>query len=408
MIETHTESIVKISGKRKGQEMEYSPNPLKEAQPVTLEKNLPSLPSPELPVEDQVIPGELENPSPYETTDEKITAVKIAEIQHFTDVPDFIAPSRSKHPFVVHTAQGFFCLDGMHLVEQAKAKGKKAITCYVEYMANHSEEELAIRKVANRVVPRGGRTTYAEGVRNTKHLEEMLLTTDDNLLDHGYGGVRRGKKFLSNNQDNVRTILSERLELSRPTIDQILAHARYLKDETLNFLATEKASKDFFEEVQKNRTAITKNMVSQKIKESKITIEMSKSMRVWYLEFKRAKKITPVWITQTPVSENPLQTAAPVSESAPQDTTPTVETPPETAVLPDVAEAKEVEYKPYQGSTVDDSEDSFEKVKNDVEAIAKRLINVASIDDLDEFEERVVEEANGLIRITHRLTALKD
>ena len=67
-----------------------------------------------------------------------------------------------------------FCIDGWNFIEQAKAAGRSTIRCHIFHIAQHSDTELAIRKVAIRVMPQGGKCSYAELVRNTHHLYQAL------------------------------------------------------------------------------------------------------------------------------------------------------------------------------------------------------------------------------------------
>jgi hypothetical protein len=57
-------------------------------------------------------------------------------------------------------------MDGIY-IEQAKAAGRSTIRCHIYHIAHHSIIELAIRKAAIRVMPQGGKCSYAELVRNT-------------------------------------------------------------------------------------------------------------------------------------------------------------------------------------------------------------------------------------------------
>lgn len=192
-----------------------------------------------------------------ETLEEKIEEVSVCDIQHFEIVPDYVTPTDSIYPFVVKTPSSTYCIDGWNLVEMATAEGKSSVTCKTEYISEHSDEELAIRKVALRIKPRGGTGSYAETVRNTHFLEKILLASDKDLRVFHWGGDRKGEGFINNRHDSVREVLLSRLGKSVSTINQFLNHADYLDDETLNFLASQIASqrvkKGFFEEAQKNK-----------------------------------------------------------------------------------------------------------------------------------------------------------
>jgi hypothetical protein len=251
---------------------------------------------------DQPSPGGLidqHQHSELQTVEERYEDLEIEVIQHFILIPDYKTPTDLKYPIVAKTPRGCFCLDGWDLIESAKACGKVSITCAVEYLADHSDEELAIRKTALRVKPKGGIASYGEIVRNVKRLEEMLLASNNDLRTLGHGGTRRGEEFVNNKQENVIKVLALRLGKSVSTINQYLSHARYLSEEMLNILATREVNKDFFEKVNSNKTKVFTRMKSDRESDAEITDQISNCMLDWLQDYEQHKKIEPVPNRQT-------------------------------------------------------------------------------------------------------------
>jgi hypothetical protein len=354
--------------------------------------------------------------SPYETADERFEEVPIDSIQPFGIIPDYIAPTDLKYPVVVMTPSGYVCLDGWNLIEDAKANGKMVVKCYVECISEHCDEELAIRKVSLREKPRGGISSYAETVRNTKYLKEILSASNKDLKVFHHGGSRKGESFTSSKQENVTKVLSFRLGKSISTIGQYLNHGLYLNDETLNFLAEKKADKDFFEKAQIHKRTEINAKKSQRVSDDEITTQISGKMVDWYGEHKVAGKITPVWNeietdTETgsgrrgisTVSRNPRVTksdgpqALAIDDVIDGDVEPLEET-----IKTEASEESILD--PWQGNKVEDQEDldSLEKVKGDIEELAQRLLAAVTLDDPDLFWERIVEEMTCLSRISLR------
>ena len=104
----------------------------------------------------------------FKTTREDIAEIPVKSIQQCPLIPDYKDPTESTLPIVVHTPEAFFCIDGWNLIEQARAAGQSTVRCHVFQIQEHSDTELALRKVAVRTKPVGGTCCYAELVRNTK------------------------------------------------------------------------------------------------------------------------------------------------------------------------------------------------------------------------------------------------
>jgi hypothetical protein len=101
----------------------------------------------------------------FKTTQENIAELPIKSIQPHRLIPDYRDPTESILPIVVQSPNGCYCIDGWNLIEQSKATGQPAIRCYVFHIQEHSDTELAIRKVAIRTKPQGGNGSFSELVR---------------------------------------------------------------------------------------------------------------------------------------------------------------------------------------------------------------------------------------------------
>ena len=320
----------------------------------------------------------------FGTIEEKIEELRVNEIVHFNLVPDYQRATGSLHPFVTKTSVGYFCLDGWPLIEMAKVENRNSLTCHVDYIEGHSEEELAIRKVALRVLPRGGTGSYAETVRNTRYLEQVLLASDKDLRVFHHGGDRRGEGFTSNKQDNVVKVLSHRLGKSVTTINQYLNHSLFLNGEILNFLADQEVRKDFFERTQPNKRVEITRMMSERLSDAEIANRISEEILEWHKEYQDDGKIRPVWNGENPDAEDEEDNHV----EAPQETV--------------VREVKQEIFNPWCGSEGIDEEDSFEKVRQDTEDLAKKLLEVVSLADPNRFYERIMEETSHFYLISKR------
>ena len=344
---------------------------------------------------DQITPGGLivaEEVSRYRTVDEKYQELQIGQIEHFLGLPDFVARSRSNFPLIIETSLSMVCIDGWDRIEEARAEGRTHIGCLVEQVLEYSEKELCLRKAAVRMVARGGRGTYGEHVRNVKILTRKLLESEEPLVSFRHGGDRRGLDFVSNNRgENVREVLAERLELSLSSINQMIAHAVFLDDHTIDFFAVQGVSKDFFEKAQRNKNLKAKDMKSRRASDREIEIEISKNARDWYEEYVRERNITEVTRAEETITENTV--SEPVESPIAQDLVP--------------AEVQQV-FSPWPGNVAEaEEEDSLDKIKGDVEGSAERLLRAVTYIDPDEFKQAIAEEIKFLLKITQRLGALE-
>jgi hypothetical protein len=191
----------------------------------------------------------------------------------------------------VQSPKGFHCIDGWRLIQQAIDAGQPAINCSILPMQEHSDTELAIRKVEVRVKPRGGTCSSAELVRNISILEKFLLDEMENPIVFSHGGARLGGNFTNNKEDDLRQVLSERLGKNRSTINDYLNFARHLTDEAMYTFVAQNTGKAFFEKARINKRILIKGLESDGATFEDITAEVSRKMLEWLREYQRTGKI---------------------------------------------------------------------------------------------------------------------
>jgi len=245
--------------------------------------------------ENQNSPGVLKDAQNlrFNTTREDITEISVESIQEFPDVPDYIYPTESIHPIVVQTPEGLFCIDGMNLIEHARAQGQTNIRCHVYQIKEHSNTEMAIRKVAIRTKPVGGTCCYAERIRNAKLVSDILMDEMENPVVFLHGGDRRGAFFSNNREDDIREVLSERLGRDRNTINTYFNFGRFLNHEVMDVLVAQNTGRAFFQKAQSNKRVWITNLEGDGLDEVSITNQISEKMLEWHREYQETHDIKP-------------------------------------------------------------------------------------------------------------------
>lgn len=249
---------------------------------------------------DQESSGELnKDDEDYISAAEGIIEIPTESIQRFDLIPDYKGSPRSPYPVVLKTPSRCICLDGWSMVEQAKAQGIKSIQCFTYYSEECSDEEVAIRKAAVRIMPHAGAGSYVEIIRNVKMLHAMLLNKD-NVFELSHGGTRKGEGFFNNKDDNVRQILALRLGKSVSTIGKYLNHSEFLSDTALSTLlniseqSRLKPDKEFFEGVQSNKRRLKEMLTSQAADKERLTEEVSRYVLGTYQQYRATGKIVSI------------------------------------------------------------------------------------------------------------------
>ncbi len=284
-----------------------------------------------------------------------IAELATQEIQPFQVIPDYDSSTISPYPIVVKSPTSCSCIDGWDLIQKAKSTDKSKIACHIFYIPEYSETEIAIRKVAIRTMPVGGTCSYVELVRNADILFNMLLASSENPVVFSHGGARRGSAYADNREDNIRALLAERLGKNRSTINKYLNHSEYLHEETMGEILASGEGKKFFEEAQRNKRILIKNMKSDEKSEEEIAAETSKQMLSWLEEYQSTGEIK----TDFGVEEEP---------ESPDD---------ENIATNRTAIEKQADFNPWQGNNEFDDEGgpTFEGVRDEYKAICEMGIN---------------------------------
>jgi hypothetical protein len=260
--------------------------------------------------QDQPSPGDSKEVTTerYATCWEEISEIELASIQPCPIIPDYKKPTSSTLPIIVQTPAASFCIDGWDFIEQEKAAGRSSIRCHISHIKQHSDTELAIRKTAIRVMPQGGKCSYAELVRNTHHLYQALLDKLDDLVLFSHGGDRRGVGFNRCRENNISAVLAHRLGKSQTTINKYLQHGDSLNDSALELLVDAGAPKDFFETFQTQKQIEIASLNAKQIDETAIVEAISKQVLEWlseYLKLVPPKDPSPESIQEPETNQSP-------------------------------------------------------------------------------------------------------
>ena len=219
-----------------------------------------------------------------------IAELDIQEIQPFQYIPDYTAPTISPLPIVVISPKLCSCIDGWDLIQNSKSADNSKIACYAFYIPEHCETEIAIQKVAIRTMPQGGICSYAERVRNARILFYMLMASTDNPIVFSHGGARRGVNYTENKENNVGTLLANRLGKSVTTINKYLNHSEFLNAEVIEALINAGAGKKIFEAAQPYKRKVLSNLKSAQKSEAEISAAVSETMLSLWREYQANKK----------------------------------------------------------------------------------------------------------------------
>ena len=221
--------------------------------------------------------GVLKAPEPWErfkVVERAIAPLAPEILQDIEDIEDYLDRTEASMPIVAQTSEGFFILDGKDMIESAKTSGETSIFCEIERVAEHNLTDLLARKAGIRSQTRGGRARYAELARNAAKLEAKLLQEND-LVSFRHGGRRIGESFVGESEKDVRTVMVERLSKSRNTVNNYIAHTRYVSDVAMSQLVRINKEKDFFEKFGKLKGRLIERLQEQRKTPAEITAEVS-------------------------------------------------------------------------------------------------------------------------------------
>lgn len=181
--------------------------------------------------------------------DKLFMSISVSEIQNVDSIPDYTTASSCTYPIVVNESGRYKCIENWSLIEFAQKDNTETIECLVINPANPSSTDTAIRKVASRIKTEGGDASYAEVLLAIHSLREVLKDTQEELHVFSHGGRRRNEEFGKERENDLLTLLSNRLGKSRETIAKYMVYEKILNQKVLSRLAKGKVPKRFFEKV---------------------------------------------------------------------------------------------------------------------------------------------------------------
>jgi hypothetical protein len=217
-----------------------------------------------LAAEEHVSQGDLTAENRFRGSAEVDEVVQIQQILQVHLIRNYSEPTSSPVPLLVRNRRGYFCIDGWNLIEQARRDGLDSIGCRVQYLADASDIELAILKVAVRSGNRRGKASYAEEIANVKNLKHILMEAIENPVIYAHGGLRTSDGTGGNRSDDVVRVIANRLGKDRSTITDCLNKSAYLTDGLLVRLVADNTKKRFFESLSRYRRRIITTIKSQR------------------------------------------------------------------------------------------------------------------------------------------------
>lgn len=347
-----------------------------------------------------VLPRESE-PSKFRNIGWTTEEVAIDQINRLDLLPDYIQPMEADRPSVARTPRGYYCLDGWDLIELAQSSAAASVLVDVDNMAEHSDVELCIRKMALRLKTRGD-AAYMEIARNSRDVYQMLLSTDErDLIVFSHGGRRDHEALSGNREDDAVEILARRIRKDRDTVLKHMLHCKYLSADAILYFVEKRAGKKFFETIQVKRRILEKELTGSRKSCLEITAEISSFMLA---EFE--KHIAP----KTVGNRQPV-----VSVIQPPVASTTESNPPDDDDLDDNRDLEcnqeDVEDTPNPTNINDPDKQpaTVEEIKNRALDLVNRIANDLSKDiTLDEFESRLRQEILTMTNLLAAINSLKN
>ncbi len=240
---------------------------------------------------DQVSPGDLipeskdggnkpvEENVEFESRSYKYLPVSL--IQRIKEISDFESTGCGNRPRVLKTGEEYFEIDNYGLVEKAIQEGISEIYCEVVESQINNDFHRHILKVASRIRTPDGKASYPEQVRAVRQLYNLIQNKNSDCIQYEHGGIREKEVSQKKNQKDkdIRSILSESLNLNRNTISKMLNHSENLTDNTLHEFIVMGVTKKEFEKIQNKKKDKTLEMDSNGYNQDEIEEAISKFVR---------------------------------------------------------------------------------------------------------------------------------
>ncbi len=233
------------------------------------------------------VPGHL-----FPTVGRSIEDVRIEDIQSINRIPDPINPTSAERPYLAKTEKGYFCIDGSDKIATAAAKSgsSSVVSCAVDTLAEHDDDDLVVRKATIRSATRGGKAEHMELCRNAVFLLNWHTSSNPNLKVNTHGGRRRGPEFTSNALDNAYKVLSDLLCKSETTIAGYVDHIKYLTAEAVRFFIVNRVKKEYFDDMRVEKRQLVAKLIEEGQSDEQIAAAVSSKMITRYASFSSDKK----------------------------------------------------------------------------------------------------------------------
>lgn len=234
--------------------------------------------------------------------------VNISDIQYVSGAQRYIDQTDSNYPFILNTPKGDFVYDGHDLVEEAKHSGAETIRAFVHIVDEHDDALIELLNLGNRTKTPGGKVRIAETILRLRNCKKHLEDAGENITRYSHGGNRRGASFTNDNVQNIRIILENYSGLKRSSINEYLANAEGIDDETLLKLANGilqpskdksvtdsrliHATKNFCRNIQKNKTESIMKLESDGVSQDEIFKIISSKVFAAFNEDTTGKNVT--------------------------------------------------------------------------------------------------------------------
>ena len=225
--------------------------------------------------------------SPFATLSEQIEALPVNAVEK----PDWLNPFRDEQfprPEIIKVLEPvqLICIGGWQHIEDARAAGATNIIARVQVVGETNPCELLLLKLELHHKPPGGKPRYAEIIGSTHDVFEELMRTRDDLKAYAHGGARKRQNIDGSREDNVRTVIANRLSYKKQTINNHLNFAEHIDDDVLGKLADDDAPKRFFEDAQKFKRNKINILKEENILPEEITRIVSDYILELFAEYK--------------------------------------------------------------------------------------------------------------------------
>ena len=234
--------------------------------------------------------------------------VNISDIQYVSGAQRYIDQTDSNYPFILNTPKGDFVYDGHDLVEEAKNSGAETIRAFVHIVDEHDDALIELLNLGNRTKTPGGKVRIAETILRLRNCKKRLEDAGENITRYSHGGNRRGASFTNDNVQNIRIVLENYSGLKRSSINEYLANAEGIDDETLLKLANGilqpskdksvtdsrfvHATKNFCRNIQKNKTESIMKLENDGVSQDEIFKIISSKVFAAFNEDTTGKNVT--------------------------------------------------------------------------------------------------------------------